>query len=64
MRVGNFKLNFFKFSTKMDQGLKWLKLLKPNFKLIWTNAWSKQHNNKKEVGFIWVIWNKVVMMNG
>jgi hypothetical protein len=33
-----------------------------HFKLRWVNTWCKQHS-KKIVGFIWSIWNKVVVVN-
>jgi hypothetical protein len=41
---------------------RWLKLLLSSFKLRWANTWSKMHS-KKEVGFIWVVWNKAVVVN-
>jgi hypothetical protein len=41
---------------------RWSKLLLSSFKLRWANTWSKMHS-KKEVGFIWVVWNKAVVVN-
>ncbi len=41
---------------------KWAKLLPSNFKLRWFNI-SNKHCSKKEVGFIWTIWNKPIVMN-
>jgi hypothetical protein len=42
--------------------MKWAKLLPSNFKLKWSNTWDKQCS-KKEVGFIWTIWNKPIVVN-
>jgi hypothetical protein len=40
----------------------WSKLLLSSFKLRWANTWSKMYN-MKEVGFIWVVWNKAVVVD-
>ncbi len=36
--------------------------LPPSFKLRWTNTWNKQWS-KKDVVFIWAIWNKTIVVN-
>jgi hypothetical protein len=40
---------------------RWSKLLLSS-KLRWANTWSKMYS-KKEVGFIWVVWNKGMVVN-
>jgi hypothetical protein len=43
---------------------KWARVHQPNFKFRWANIWCKQvMNNKKEVKFIWLIYNKNIVVN-